>query len=198
MKHLNYKLHISFNKFTNTLNNTISESDLNSKLDSKYICYLFVNDGIPSAFINGKLLSLVRLGSNIKYSIAQVYLEVLQELRGLKRGDKTISLEIKSIVLYESMIDNKDYIRPIYNKLSKSHNSNASSHIYEQPVFGSKKSTSEHISNTYMDVLGISTENSGSSNENSAYGSRPDSPTSSFKRAKSKKSLRRKSQPTVV
>ena len=199
-KHQLYDYFIYFNEFTNTLNTTITESELNSKLDSKAMCYLFVNNGKPSAFINGKLLNLERVKPNAIYTIAQVYLEVLQGLKDLK--DKGISLEIKSIVLYESMIyKDDDKTEPIYSNIrSKSRKQGSSSHIYETPTKNKNPQNALYesayrysSSDNYIELNPIS-------NNNSAYESRPGSPSSllSLKRTKSKKSLRRKSQPTAV
>ncbi len=190
-----YSTNILFNKFANKLKTEITEAELNSKLESTETCYLFVNNNEPSAFINGKLVALKGIKLNEKYLLSKVILEVIQALRDLKKSDKNISLRLKSVVFYESMIDNgeqvpvpeyempvSEYTYNIARKLSES--KKASSGHYES-AYGHR--TSDH---PYIEIKPSSIKSSNSA-YSSTYASRPDSPPtvhkSSLKRAKSKR-----------
>lgn len=144
---------ISFNGFTNKLKNTDDlEVTLSSKLMSKGICYLFViNDNLPCAFINDKLIELPALTMSKNYSLADVVLNVIQQIKEMNKKKGEISTKINYVVLYNSMIKIK-----LSNKLN-------SPHYYMSPVVN-------HNYNTATRTNSVNVNKSHSSrNHNSAY-----------------------------
>lgn len=168
--------HISFNEFTNKLV-SISEDVLQHKLDSNGICYLFVNNNTPCAFINGKLLELEGLKLDEHYSLAKVLLEVIQTIRNInKKFTPKINSAVSAVVLYESMIVTTPRHQLSNNNASPIKSASSSS-IYLRPK--SKVASAEQ---NYVEIVSATT------NSNSAYGSQPSSTKSSLRRMKSRKS----------